>query len=79
MVFKMTLVTLLYVGVTLLVWRALKGRELSRGDKIAVGVLYGILSVFSTHFGIDYGHMMLNVRDLGPMTAGLFSARCQAL
>ena len=72
MIIKMSLVTLLYVGVTFLLWKSLKNRELSMGDKIAIGALYGILSVFSTHCGIDYGQMLLNVRDLGPMTAGLF-------
>ena len=72
MIIKMSLVTLLYVGVTYMVWRAIKGRKITADEKIAVGLLYGILSVFSTHFGIDFGEMLLNIRDLGPMTAGLF-------
>ena len=72
MIVKMSLITLLYVGVTFLLWKILKDRDAGVGDKIAIGALYGILSIFSTHFGIDYGPMMLNVRDLGPMTAGLF-------
>lgn len=72
MVGKMSLITLAYVAVTFLLWKAIKDRKISLGDKIALGCLYGILSVFSTHFGIDYGNMVLNVRDLGPMAAGLF-------
>ena len=72
MVGKMSLITLAYVAVTFLLWKAIKDRKISLGDKIALGCLYGILSVFSTHFGIDYGSMVLNVRDLGPMAAGLF-------
>ena len=72
MIVKMSLITLLYVGVTFLLWKALDGRKLGVDEKIAAGFLFGILSIFSTHFGVDYGDMMLNVRDLGPMTAGLF-------
>ena len=72
MVVKMSLITLAYVAVTFLLWKSIRDRDLSIGDKLGLGVLYGILSVFSTHFGIDYGDMVLNVRDLGPMAAGLF-------
>ena len=35
-------------------------------------IVRGICSVLSTHFGVDYNHMMVNVRDIGPLTAGLF-------
>ena len=72
MIVKMSLITLAYVVVTFLLWRSVKDRELSLGDKIGLGFLYGLLSIFSTHFGINYGDMVLNVRDLGPMAAGLF-------
>ena len=72
MIVKMSLITLAYVAVTYLLWKSIQDRKLSTGDKIGLGFLYGILSIFSTHFGIDYGDMVLNVRDLGPMAAGLF-------
>ena len=72
MILKMALITLAYVAVTFLLWKAVKDRKLSVGDRIGLGFLYGILSVFSTHFGIDYGDMVLNVRDLAPMAAGLY-------
>ena len=72
MIVKMSLITLAYVAVTFLLWKTLRDRKLTLGDKIGLGVLYGILCIFSTHFGIDYGDMVLNVRDLGPMAAGLF-------
>ena len=72
MIVKMSLITLAYVAVTFLLWKSVRDRELNIGDKIGLGFVYGILSVFSTHFGIDYGDMVLNVRDLGPMAAGLF-------
>ena len=72
MIVKMTAITLLYVAVSYLLWKAVKDRELNNQDKIAIGCLYGILCIFSTHYGVDYIKMMLNVRDLGPMAAGLF-------
>ena len=72
MVVKMSLITLAFVAVTFLLWKAVRDRKLSIGDKIGLGFLYGILSVFSTHFGVDFGDMVINVRDLGPMAAGLF-------
>ena len=72
MLVKMSSITFVYVAVTFLLWKALTDRKIGIGDRIALGVLYGILSIFSTHVGIDFGNMVLNVRDLGPMAAGLF-------
>ena len=72
MIVKMSLITGAYVALTFLLWKSLHDRELSSGDKLGLGFLYGLLSIFSTHFGIDFGNMVLNVRDLGPMAAGLF-------
>lgn len=68
----MTAITVIYVAVNVLTWRILKDRQMTVALRIAVGVFYGILSILSTHFGVDYGSMMLNVRDLGPLSAGLF-------
>ena len=68
----MTVLTLTYVAVNVLVWAGLKDKQKTMGLRIAIGILYGILSILSTHFGVDYGNMMLNVRDLGPLSAGLF-------
>ncbi len=72
MIVKMSLITLAYVVVTFLLWKSVRDRKLSMGDKIGMGCIYGLLSIFSTHFGVDYGDMVMNVRDLGPMAAGLF-------
>lgn len=72
MIVKMSLITLAYVVVTFLLWKSVRDRKLSIGDKIGMGCIYGLLSIFSTHFGVDYGDMVMNVRDLGPMAAGLF-------
>ena len=72
MILKMSAVTIMYVALTVLMWKNLKGRKMTVDIRIAIGMFYGILCIFSTHFGIDYGDMLLNVRDLGPMCAGLF-------
>ena len=72
MILKMTGMASLYVLLTSLLWRLTRNKRLSLGWKLFVGVIYGLCSVLSTHYGVDYGHMMLNVRDIGPLAAGLF-------
>jgi len=72
MVLKMTAVTAIYVTFTVILWKKLRDKQMTSGIRIAIGVLYGLLSIMSTHFGINYGDMVLNVRDLGPLSAGLF-------
>ena len=72
MILKMTVVTTLYVVMTSLIWRFTKRKRISWPKKLVIGVLYGLAAVLSTHFGVDYSDMMLNVRDMGPLSAGLF-------
>ena len=72
MILKMSGVTLLYVLLTALIWNKTRNKKLSPAAIFGIGLIYGLCSVLSTHFGIDYGHMLLNVRDLGPLSAGLF-------
>ena len=72
MLLKMSVLTLIYVALTYIIWKSLKDKEMTAGIRIAIGALFGMCSILSTHFGIDYGNMMLNVRDIGPMAAGLF-------
>ena len=72
MILRMTIHTTVYVGVTLLLFRHYRNRELSMRDRIIIGIIFGCLSILSTHLGVNYGKMVLNVRDLGPMSAGLF-------
>lgn len=73
MIAKMTAVTLLYVCLNFFVWRKFRGRKLNMPEKCLVGCLYGVMAILSTHFGVEYsGSMVLNVRDLGPLSAGLF-------
>ena len=72
MILKMTGVTTLYVLLTALVWKRTQGKRMTAPIKMAIGLIYGLCAVLSTHFGVDYSHMMLNVRDMGPLSAGLF-------
>ena len=72
MILKMTAVTSLYVMLTALIWKRVQGRQLSLSAKLVIGVIYGLCAVLSTHFGVDYVNMMLNVRDMGPLSAGLY-------
>ena len=72
MIIKMTLVTALFVVLTTLIWKRTHQSVLTLTQKLLIGLVFGLCAVLSTHFGIDYSHMLLNVRDLGPLTAGLF-------
>ncbi|MBQ1355673.1 MAG: SpoIIE family protein phosphatase, partial [Solobacterium sp.] len=56
---------------TYLLRKKLKDRKLTAAWKISIGLIYGVFCILSTHFGVNYGNMILNVRDLGPMSAGL--------
>ena len=73
MILKMTAATVIYVGATVLLWHFWhKQKKHTLGMKLAVGLFFGLCSVVSSHIGIDYGDMVLNIRDLGPLAAGLF-------
>ena len=72
MILKMSAVTALYVAVTLALWWRLRGQRMTGFRRGLVGVLFGGMAILSTHFGVDYSSMMLNVRDIGPLAAGLF-------
>jgi serine phosphatase RsbU (regulator of sigma subunit) len=72
MLIKMSAITALYVILTVLLWSRLKNQKLSLFMKILLGIVYGGCSVLSTHFGVDYGFMLLNLRDVAPLSAGLF-------
>ena len=72
MILKMSAVTALFVIMTVLVWTRVKDRALTLAQKLLIGVIFGGFAVVSTHFGVDYVDMRINVRDLGPLCAGLF-------
>ncbi len=72
MILKMSAVTTLFVLLTALIWKRMQGKRMTAAHRLIIGVIYGLCAVLSTHFGVDYNHMMLNVRDMGPLSAGLF-------
>ena len=73
MIFKMSAATLLYVAITAGLWFFCRKKEFIRtGLKVLIGLIYGVCSVAANHIGINYGNMILNVRDIGPLAAGLF-------
>ena len=72
MILKMSVATLLYVFLTVIIWLYTKNRKLTPLDKLIIGIIFGISSILSTHFGVSYENMVMNVRDLGPLAAGLF-------
>ena len=73
MILKMSGITILHVLLTWILWRCHKGQNIEWDTYLGIGIIYGFTAILSTHFGVDYGDMILNVRDLGPMIAGLFS------
>ena len=72
MILKMTGMTTLYTLLTVFLWMRTAGKPMTALRKIIIGVIFGICAVLSTHFGVDFNHMMVNVRDIGPLSAGLF-------
>ncbi len=72
MLCKMTALVILYSLVTIIWWYQMKDRQMTILWKVLIGLFFGICAVLSTHYGVEYIHMILNVRDLGPLIAGLF-------
>ncbi len=72
MIIKMSGITLLYILLTVGIWLWTRDRELTFFHKLTIGIVFGISSVLSTHFGVKYDDMVINVRDIGPLAAGLF-------
>ena len=73
MILRMTLATLIYVIVTGFLWKMCHKKEsFSTRLKVLIGLIYGGSAVLANHIGIDYGSLVLNVRDIGPLAAGLF-------
>ena len=73
MILKMTAATLLYVAITAGLWFLCRKRErIGTGMKVLVGLVFGACSVVANHIGINFGMLILNVRDIGPLVAGLF-------
>ena len=72
MILKMSAITAGHIVLAVILSWKLKERRISPVLKVVLGIVFGICAVLSTHFGVDYSHMLLNVRDLGPLMAGLY-------
>ena len=72
MILKMSAVTAAHIFLTFYLWRFFKCKEINWGYRMMIAAVFGGLAVLSTHFGVDYNDMLLNIRDLAPLTAGLF-------
>ena len=73
MLLKMTGATLQYVVITAVLWIVChKKIRHSAWLRVLVGLIFGACSVAANHLGVEYVVMRLNVRDIGPMSAGLF-------
>ena len=72
MILRMSIVTLLYITLSVVLWVNVRNKKIGNVGRITIGIIYGICSILSTHFGIDFGDYVLNVRDIGPLAAGLF-------
>ena len=72
MILKMSAIVTLHVLMTFVIYKRLKNKTLTLKDKIIIGLVYGFCAVLSNHFSVNYGHSLLNIRDLSPLTAGLF-------
>lgn len=72
MILKTSAVTAGNILITFILWKLLKDKKISWGYRIVLAVIFGTLAILATHYGIDYQDMMINVRDLAPLTVGLF-------
>ena len=72
MLVKMSAISVLYVVLTVILWKITRDKKESILVRVILGVVYGICSILSTHFAVDFGDMLLNLRDVAPLAAGLF-------
>ena len=72
MILKMSGITALYVLLTVVIRKWMGGKKTRVWHRLLIGLVYGACAVLSTHFAVDYVDMLVNVRDLGPLMAGLF-------
>ena len=75
MLLKMSGITLLYIGVTALLFVFWQKKGKNTRLKLLFGLIFGALAVAHNHLRIDYTLMVANVADVGliwPLAAGLF-------
>ena len=72
MILKMSAVTAGNIIFSFVLWKFLKNKKMNWGYRLMLAVMFGIFAILATHFGVDYKDMMINVRDLAPLTVGLY-------
>jgi hypothetical protein len=72
MILKMSGITLAITILTVLLWIYLRDKKITWSIRILLAAVYAGCAILSTHYGVDYSHMLINVRDMGPLCAGLF-------
>ena len=72
MILRMTTSVIIYLIITAAVWKYRSRHELTWGSRIGIGLIFGAAAIGATHLGISEEDMILNVRDIGPLAAGLF-------
>ncbi len=72
MILRMGGATVLYILATVLMWQFWRKKEHTMPLRVLTGVFFGACCVASNHLSVDFSEMLLNVRDIGPLAAGLF-------
>lgn len=72
MILRMSMVTMGMILLTVIMWLLTRNKKLTLPGKLATGIIFGLAAVASTHWGVNYNTMVLNVRDIAPLSAGLF-------
>ena len=67
---------LIPLSTTLIMYFVLQSKKYAKADEkrkqIAVGVVFGIIAIIATEFGVPFRGTIINVRDAAPLCAGLF-------
>jgi len=74
-IMKMSAAALLPVAASLLLYAAISatgfGKKSVRFQQTVIGLIFGLIAVFGTEFGITVSGATVNVRDAAPLCAGL--------
>lgn len=74
-IFRLVTAVLLPVVITIFFHLALKKTKFNKvpymWQQIAIGIVFGIIAILATEFGIPLDGAVLNVRNAAPLTAGL--------